>query len=111
LFSEFKKQNSSRNYYENGNLTVNLSNKKDNRFDRNDNKSIITDCDQESYILKHDSISSETMFSDYAHQSDQDDSNVNLAGLPYTKSDCEKFFKAGISSLVANKTKFELLFI
>nr|MCX3303537.1 DUF3418 domain-containing protein [Bacillus pacificus] len=50
------------------------------------------------------------MFSDYAQQSVQDDSNVNLAGLPYTKSDFEQFFKAGISSFVANKTKVELLF-
>lgn len=110
LFTEFKKQNSSRNYYENGNLTVNLRNQRDNRFDRHDNKSVITDCDQESSILKHDSKSSETMFSDYAQQSVQDDSNVNLAGLPYTKSDFEQFFKAGISSFVANKTKVELLF-
>ncbi|MDE4944894.1 hypothetical protein, partial [Francisella tularensis] len=46
LFTEFKKQNSSSNYYENGNLTVNLRNQRDNRFDRHDKKSVITDCDQ-----------------------------------------------------------------
>ncbi|MDE4982381.1 hypothetical protein NAI38_10320, partial [Francisella tularensis subsp. holarctica] len=69
-----------------------------------------TDCDQESSILKHDSKSIETMFSDYAQQAVQDDSNLNLAGLPYTKSDFDQFFKAGISSFVANKTKVELLY-
>ncbi|MDE5002862.1 hypothetical protein, partial [Francisella tularensis] len=40
----------------------------------------------------------------------QDDINVNLAGLPSTTSDVEQFFKAGISSFVANKSKVELLF-
>ncbi|MDE4994775.1 hypothetical protein NAH09_12465, partial [Francisella tularensis subsp. holarctica] len=77
--TEFNKQNSSRNYYDNGNLTVNLRNQRYNRFDRHDNKSVITDCDKESSILKHDSKSIETMFSDSAQKSVQDDSNVNLA--------------------------------
>ncbi|MDE5005225.1 hypothetical protein NAI73_12855, partial [Francisella tularensis subsp. holarctica] len=40
----------------------------------------------------------------------QDDSNVNLAGLTYSKSDFEQFFIAGISCFVANKTMVELLF-
>ncbi|MDE5035764.1 hypothetical protein, partial [Francisella tularensis] len=78
--------------------------------DRHDNISVITDCDQESSILKHVSKSSEPMFSDYAQLSVQDDSNVNLAGLPYTKTDIQQFFKPGKTSFEPNKTKVEQLF-
>ncbi|MDE5024784.1 hypothetical protein NAI69_09690, partial [Francisella tularensis subsp. holarctica] len=45
-----------------------------------------------------------------AQPSLQDHSNVMLAGIPYNKSHFEQIFKAGISSIVANKTKVEILF-
>ncbi|MBD2809087.1 hypothetical protein, partial [Francisella tularensis] len=82
LFTEFKKQNSSRNYYENVNLTVNNRKQRDNRFDRQDNISVLTDYNQEYSILIHDITRCDTMYSEIVHHTVHDDRNLNIAGLP-----------------------------